>query len=47
MLKAETTLYRRERRETPDGKRLTAPLDGGRSMEESSAAAARTCIASC
>ncbi len=29
VLKAETTLYRRERWETPDGKRLMAPLDGG------------------
>src|SRR5271167_4891491 len=29
MLKAETTLYRRECWETPDGKRLMAPLDGG------------------
>src|SRR5208283_2591385 len=29
MLKAETTLYRRERWETPEGKRLIAPLDGG------------------
>ena len=29
MLKAETTLYRRECWETPDGKRLMAPLGGG------------------
>ena len=29
MLKAETTLYLRERWETPEGKRLIAPLDGG------------------
>jgi hypothetical protein len=29
MLKAETTLYRRERWETPEGKRLIARLDGG------------------
>ena len=29
MLKAETTLYRRERWQTPDGKRLTAPLEEG------------------
>ena len=28
-LKAETTLYRRERWETPEGKTLTAPLDAG------------------
>jgi hypothetical protein len=29
MLKAETTLYRRERWQTPDGEMLTAPLDAG------------------
>jgi ISXO2-like transposase domain len=29
MLKAGTMLYRRERWETPEGKRLIAPLDGG------------------
>ena len=29
MLKAETTRYRRERRETPDGERLIAPLPAG------------------
>jgi hypothetical protein len=29
VLKAETTLYRRERWETPEGERLVAPLDAG------------------
>ena len=42
MVKAETTLYRRERWETPDGETLIAPLQRG-----SWADAARICIVSC
>ena len=42
MTKAETTLYRRERWETPDGQTLIAPLATG-----SWADADRICIVSC
>jgi urease accessory protein UreE len=42
VLKAETTRYRRERWETPDGERLIAPLPAG-----IVGAAVRICIVWC